>query len=66
VRRYGRIGGDRNTLAGAVRRRESAHGKGLVFVYEAGPCGYGIYRLLRERGQECWVVAPSITPRRIF
>lgn len=64
VRRFGRIGGDRRALAGAVRKLESAHGKALVFVYEAGPCGYGIYRLLRERGHECWVVAPSMTPRR--
>jgi len=64
VRRFGRIGGDRKGLAGAVRKLESAHGKSLVFVYEAGPCGYGIYRLLRERGHECWVVAPSMTPRR--
>ena len=34
-------------------------------MYEAGPCGYGIYRMLKARGHECWVVAPSDTPRRV-
>jgi hypothetical protein len=33
-----------------------------VFVYEAGPCGYGVYRGLIARGHACWVVAPSNTP----
>ena len=32
--------------------------------YEAGPTGYGLYRLLRERGFRCDVVAPSKTPRK--
>jgi transposase len=64
VRHYGRIGGDRNALARAGRKLESL-GKFLVFVYEAGPCGFGIYRMLRARGHECWVVAPSNTPRRV-
>lgn len=36
----------------------------LVFVYEAGPCGYGLYRYLSGRGYECHVVAPSLTPRK--
>jgi transposase len=64
VRRFGRIGGERKAFAGAVRKLESAHGRSLVFVYEAGPCGYGIHRFLVQRGHPCWVVAPSMTPRR--
>lgn len=36
----------------------------LEFVYEAGPCGYWLYRLLRKKGQHCTVVAPSLVPRR--
>ena len=64
VRHQGRIGGDMNALSRAVRKLE-ALGRVLVFVYEAGPCGFGIYRALRARGHECWVVAPSNTPRRV-
>ena len=36
----------------------------LRFCYEAGPCGYGVYRQLRGLGYECSVVAPSLIPRR--
>lgn len=36
----------------------------LVFVYEAGPCGYWLYRHLRRKGLICHVVAPSLIPRR--
>ena len=32
----------------------------LVFVYEAGPCGYWLYRDLTKQGHVCWVVAPSL------
>src|SRR6266403_176948 len=64
VRHDGRIGGDMNALGRAVRKLESS-GRELVFVYEAGPCGFGIYRNLTARGHACWVVAPSNTPRRV-
>ena len=36
----------------------------LRFCYEAGPCGYGIQRLLTAAGHECIVVAPSLIPRK--
>jgi transposase len=36
----------------------------LVCVYEAGPCGYGLYRYLTTRGYICWVVAPSLIPQK--
>jgi len=45
VRHYGRIGGEQSALIRTVRKLESL-GKSLVFVYEAGPCGFWIYRLL--------------------
>jgi len=64
VRHHGQIGGDMNALWRAVRKFESS-GRELVFVYEAGPCGFGIYRGLSARGHSCWVVAPSNTPRRV-
>jgi transposase len=36
----------------------------LVFVYEAGPCGYWLYRYLMKKGYVCWVVAPSLIPKK--
>lgn len=36
----------------------------LLFVYEAGPCGYWLYRYLKKKGQDCMVVAPSLIPRK--
>src|SRR5262245_25088226 len=36
----------------------------LIFVYEAGPCGYWLYRYLTKRGYDCWVVAPSLIPHK--
>jgi len=36
----------------------------LVFVYEAGPCGYWLYRYLAKKGHVCWVVAPSLIPKK--
>jgi transposase len=36
----------------------------LTFCYEAGPTGYGLYRLIKSLGHECLVVAPSLIPKR--
>lgn len=36
----------------------------LTFCYEAGPTGYGLYRLIRSLGHECLVAAPSLIPMR--
>jgi transposase len=38
--------------------------EGVVFCYEAGPCGYDPYRLLTGLGARCEVIAPSLIPRR--
>jgi transposase len=35
----------------------------LRACYEAGPTGFGLYRLLRSMGVACDVVAPSLIPR---
>jgi transposase len=63
VRRFGTIGGTMDALDRAVRKLAS-RGTALHFVYEAGPCGYEIYRHLTEKGFSCKVVAPSKTPRK--
>jgi len=36
----------------------------LLFCYEAGPCGYGLYRQLLGAGHACQVVAPSLIPKK--
>jgi transposase len=45
-------------------RKLQAKGAQLVFVYEAGPCGYWLYRYLTRKGWSCHVVAPSLIPRK--
>lgn len=36
----------------------------VEFVYEAGPCGYEVYRQITGMGHRCVVIAPSLTPVR--
>ena len=51
----------------AVRRLVEKHAKRhgqMQFCYEAGPCGYAIYRQITKLGHDCTVVAPSLTPTR--
>ena len=36
----------------------------LVLVYEAGPCGYWLYRSLTKKKRTCWVGAPSLIPKK--
>lgn len=45
-------------------RKLQAKATHLVFVYEAGPCGYWLYRYLTKQGHACWVVAPSLIPNK--
>ena len=42
----------------AVRRRYAQ----LEVTYEAGPCGFVLYRQFEQLGVSCRVVAPSLTP----
>jgi len=63
VRHYGKIGGTMAALDKATRKLQSA-GAELRFVYEAGPCGYEIYRRLTKQGFQCAVVAPSMIPKK--
>ena len=59
----GEIRNRRSSLRRLIGRL-SAHGELLSFCYEAGPCGYGVYREIVEIGHECAVVAPSLIPRK--
>jgi len=63
VRYYGKIDNDMNQLDKVIRNLVSK-GATLRFVYEAGPCGYGIYRYLTNNNMDCVVVAPSKIPQQ--
>jgi transposase len=63
VRHVGTIGGDLAALDKALRKLVS-RGHRLKVVYEAGPCGFVIWRHLTALGTECVVVAPSSVPKR--
>src|SRR6266536_1651743 len=45
-------------------RKLQGKGATLVCAYEAGPCGYWLYRYLTRKGLACHVVAPSLIPRK--
>jgi len=62
ARHFGRIGGDAASVDRVIRKLRSVH-KRPMFVYEAGPCGFWIYRRLKAQGLPCMVVSPSMTPR---
>jgi transposase len=59
----GAIGTRQCDIDKLVRKLQSK-GARLVFVYEAGPCGYWLYRYLTRKGLSCHVVAPSLIPRK--
>ncbi len=63
VRSYGKIDGTLEALDKLVDKLKSP-GSDLHFVYEAGPCGYPIYRHLTAKGHSCSVVAPSLVPKQ--
>ena len=63
VRHYGVIPGDLEAVAKVVRALR-APTRRLRFVYEAGPCGFGIHRYLTAQGEDCVVVNPSSMPKR--
>ena len=56
--------GSREADVDKLIRRLQSKGNRLVFAYEAGPTGYGLYRRLTGKGHECQVVAPSLVPKR--
>ena len=60
---YGTITNDLDALDKFCRKMVSTANQ-LHFVYEAGPCGYGIYRHLTEKGIDCMVAAPSLIPNK--
>ena len=60
----GRITTTKQAITKLARQFQSKYPNStLHFVYEAGPCGYWIYRLLTKLGHVCYIVAPSLIPK---
>ena len=51
----GSLGTRQGAIAQLIRNMPSK-ATHLLFVYEAGPCGYGRYRSLSKKDHDCWVV----------
>jgi transposase len=56
--------GTRQCAIDQLIRKMQSKATHLIFVYEAGPCGYWPYRYLTKKGYDCWVVAPSLIPKK--
>jgi len=63
VRYFGEIDNSAEAVRRLVKKLSSKHDR-LTFCYEAGPTGYGLYRLIRGLGHECLVAAPSLIPKK--
>lgn len=63
VEYLGEISNDVGAIVKLCKRLERP-GEMLSFCYEAGPCGYGVYRQLTDLGHQCDVVAPSLIPKK--
>jgi transposase len=60
---YGQIPSTPEALRRLVNQLSGAPSE-LSFCYEAGPCGYQVYRQLVSWGYDCVVVAPALIPRK--
>ncbi len=60
---FGTIGTRQCDIDTLIRKMQSK-AQHLIFIYEAGPCGYWLYRYLQKKGYDCWVVAPSLIPKK--
>lgn len=58
-----RVGGDARGRGKLLRRlAQWAHESEVRCTYEAGPCGYTLWRRLCSEGFDCLVAAPSLIP----
>lgn len=63
VRFWGSIPNRTEAIRKLIERLAAKH-PCLTFCYEAGPCGYGLYRLIIALGHPCIVIAPSLVPTK--
>ena len=65
IRLYGTITYDLHALERALARIRQAHpGARLQVAYEAGPCGFGLARRLKQLDIPYLVAAPSLIPKQ--
>ena len=60
---YGEIA-NTSTALSKLLKDISPNGEVVSYCYEAGPCGYSIYRQINDLGHDCSVVAPSLIPTK--
>lgn len=61
----GTIANDEASIRRLFREQLKSAGKArLKVAYEAGPCGFALYRLLVSMGIDCDVIAPSLIPKK--
>ena len=63
ARFYGEIANTPEAILKLVKKL-CPDGDVLSFCYEAGPCGYEIYRQISRLGHHCSLVAPSLIPTK--
>jgi transposase len=65
IRIFGTITNDLQALEKAMNRIRKAHPDAILEIaYEAGPCGFGIARRLKQLKVSCLVAAPSLIPKQ--
>jgi transposase len=65
VEHFGRISSAKVSLTKFVQSMQRKYPQAtLHVVYEAGPCGYWVYRHLTKLGHQCFVIAPSLIPKK--
>jgi len=61
----GRIPNTKQAVTKLIRQLQSKYPHPtLHFVYEAGPCGYWLYRFITSLGHSCYILAPSLIPKK--
>jgi len=63
VRHYGTIENTFEAIDKVIKSITST-GAELKFIYEAGPCGFALYRYLNGNGLKCIVTSPAMIPKR--
>jgi hypothetical protein len=58
--------GTRTSDIDAMVRKLQSKGKKLVFAYEAGPCGYGLYRHLARKGCQGTASFPKLGDAKFY